>query len=154
MGLMSLQDATKAPVTALPPPLAQALQTPQAVEPPSPSEIRTPPTPPVAAPLPQRLDFTAEVYDFLLIAIPALKEYEASKTSGAAKPGDAVTVEIPPDMAESKLWRFFLLERDEILRHKWNRSKELDEDLGLPRAIKEWLHLHRALWIAAQQSED
>ena len=57
--------------------------------------------------------------------------------------------EPPDEIAESKLWRFFLLDRDEILRHKYLRSKELGYDIGLPQAVKEWLQQHRALWAAA-----
>ena len=60
----------------------------------------------------------------------------------------------PEEIAESRLWRFFLLERDEILRHKYLRSEALREDIGLQRAIKEWLQLHRALWAAAHPPAD
>ena len=57
--------------------------------------------------------------------------------------------EPPDEIAESRLWRFFLLERDEILRHKYLRSEALGDDIGLPQAVKEWLQQHRALWAAA-----
>lgn len=108
---------------------------------------------PASAPAIAPLDLTAEVYDFLLTAVPALQEYEAARARGE-KPSGVSTVEMPPDMAESKLWRFFLLEMDEILRHKYLRSKEEGEDIGLQRAVKEWLQMHRALWAAANPVED
>jgi hypothetical protein len=92
------------------------------------------------------LDLTAEVYDFLLLAIPALEDFDRQKKDEQAPD----TAPMPPEeIAESKLWRFFMLERDEILRHKYYRSEALHEDIGLPRAIKEWLQQHRALWAAA-----
>ena len=99
-------------------------------------------------------DLTAKVYDFLLIAVPALEQYAASVENGGDPPPGAPIVEIPSDLAETKLWRFFLLEMDEILRHKYLRSKELGYNIGLSAAIREWLQMHRALWVAAQKLED
>ena len=98
-------------------------------------------------------DLTAEVYDFLLIAIPALQEYEAAKEAGGGKSSVPSTENIPTDIAESKLWRFFLWEMDEILRHKYLRSQELKHDIGLSQACKEWLQMHRALWIVTHKPE-
>ena len=106
---------------------------------------------PVAPELPQPLDLTAEVYDFLLLAIPALADFESRKLA-EQPPGTAP--EPPEEIAESRLWRFFLLERDEILRHKYLRSQALRDDIGLPQAIKEWLQLHRALCAAAHPPAD
>jgi hypothetical protein len=100
----------------------------------------------------QPFDLTTEVYDFLLIAIPTLQAYEARR-DGKAPPSEA-TVEIPPEFEESRLWRFFRLEREEILRHKYLRSRELGYDIGLPQAVKEWLHLHRALWAREHPPAD
>ena len=99
-----------------------------------------------AAEPPKPLDLTAEVYDFLLLAIPALADFDRQKKDDQAPD----TAPEPPDeIAESRLWRFFLLERDEILRHKYLRSEALHDDIGLPQAVKEWLQQHRALWAAA-----
>lgn len=110
------------------------------------------PLPTPAAPeSPQPLDLTAEVYDFLLLAIPALADFESRKQAEQVL---GTAPEPPEEIAESRLWRFFLLERDEILRHKYLRSEALREDIGLQRAIKEWLQLHRALWAAAHPPAD
>ncbi len=108
------------------------------------------PTPAAPEP-PQPLDLTAEVYDFLLLAIPALADFESRKQAEQVL---GTAPEPPEEIAESRLWRFFLLERDEILRHKYLRSEALREDIGLQRAIKEWLQLHRALWAAAHPPAD
>ncbi|MCX6892854.1 MAG: hypothetical protein NTX51_15255 [Verrucomicrobia bacterium] len=110
------------------------------------------PLPTPAAPeSPQPLDLTAAVYDFLLLAIPALADFESRKQAEQVL---GTAPEPPEEIAESRLWRFFLLERDEILRHKYLRSEALREDIGLQRAIKEWLQLHRALWAAAHPPAD
>ncbi|MBI5385067.1 MAG: DUF4032 domain-containing protein [Verrucomicrobia bacterium] len=57
--------------------------------------------------------------------------------------------EPPEDLAESRLWQFFLLEREEILRYKWLQSENEKRDIGLSRAVQEWLRNHHALWAAA-----
>jgi hypothetical protein len=93
------------------------------------------------------LDFTREVYEFFVRAMPALEEYEASKKKGDPKPGAPATVVIPPGMGDSELWQFFLLERQEILDLKWLESEKSGKDIGLNTAVKLWLQLHRNLWL-------
>ena len=124
-------------------------------------EISAATAPPSGAggPQPARpIDLTAQVYDFLLTAIPALQQYEASKTAPEDDEDDPspepAEIEAPPDLAESKLWQFFLLERDQILRLKWLESENVGHDIGLSHAIQIWLQRHRALWIAGQQAHD
>ena len=137
---------------------------------PAPPEIPAATGQPPAAPPPTAArDLTAEVYDFLLQAVPALEQYEASqKTEGhaedadaegeapAAAPEAAPTAQgtQPEQQALTRLWKFFMMEKDEILRHKYLRSQELGYNIGLPRAIKEWLQMHRALWAATHRPED
>jgi len=91
-----------------------------------------------------QIDLPAEVYQFLLIAIPALAEYEQRK--GKRKTAEP---EPPEELADSTLWKFFMVERDEILRYKWLESQKEGKDIGINRAIHEWLQKHRALWAAA-----
>ena len=120
LGLLAQQDLTKAtPLTA-------------------PEATATAPA--------RRLDLTAEAYAFLIQAIPALEDYARQRDN----PAPAEPIPAPPEaVADSDLWQFFLLERDEILRHKYLRSKELGYDIGLSQAIQEWLRNHYALWAAA-----
>jgi hypothetical protein len=120
-------------------------------------------TAPGAAQPAKPLDLTAMAYDFLLLAIPALEKYEASQvtddeeTPATSAQGGAGESAIPAKLDETagpamnKLWRFFIHEKDEILRHKYLRSTELGYNIGLPRAIREWLQEHRALWVAARK---
>ncbi len=146
MGLMALQDPSKVGITIpIQPPADAAPTSASSLQP---SALANAPATPSVLSLPQPFEWTAEVYTFLLIAIPALEEYEESKKKGDPNPGDPVTVEIPPDLAESKLWRFFLLEREQILRLKWLESEQAGYDIGFSRAIQIWLSLHRTLWIA------
>jgi hypothetical protein len=92
---------------------------------------------------PKQVDLTEEAVGFLNIAIPALTEYEHRRDIGDIP-------EPPEPIADSELWRYFLDERDEILEYKWLQSEKLGFDIGMDRAIREWLQKHHALWAAAQ----
>ncbi len=40
----------------------------------------------------------------------------------------------------------FLVEREEILRHKWIESQKAHEDIGFERALTDWVINHREEW--------
>jgi len=46
----------------------------------------------------------------------------------------------------SALYREFLAERDEILRHKWLESEKAGHDIGFERALLDWIVKHRSNW--------
>ncbi len=46
----------------------------------------------------------------------------------------------------SALYREFLAERDEILRHKWLESEKVGHDIGFERALLDWIVKHRSNW--------
>lgn len=46
----------------------------------------------------------------------------------------------------SSLYREFLAEREEILRHKWLLSERAGHDVGFERALLDWCHQHRNTW--------
>jgi len=48
--------------------------------------------------------------------------------------------------AETPLYRAFLAEREEILRHKWLMSERAGADVGFERALTDWTLEHRAEW--------
>ncbi len=48
--------------------------------------------------------------------------------------------------SDSSLYREFLAERDEILRQKWLKSEEANQDIGLERALVEWASESRTDW--------
>jgi hypothetical protein len=151
MGFMSLQNANQS--TAIAPEAVQSPSQDKTAEMAAPTDTQSVPASVAAINWPPALDFTSEVYDFLLTAIPALEEYEESRDRGETNPGDP-TVQVSDDVANSRLWRFFLLERGEILRLKWIDSQKAGCDVGFSAAIKTWLHLHRTLWIAGIQSPE
>lgn len=46
----------------------------------------------------------------------------------------------------SSLYREFLAEREEILKHKWLESERLGYDIGFERALLDWIRKHREDW--------
>jgi len=46
----------------------------------------------------------------------------------------------------SQLYRDFLAEREEILRHKWLESEKAGYDIGFERALLDWIVKHRSSW--------
>jgi len=46
----------------------------------------------------------------------------------------------------SALYREFLAEREEIMKHKWFRSEAAGRDIGFDLALVDWMVHHRALW--------
>lgn len=51
---------------------------------------------------------------------------------------------------KSSLYREFLAEREEILRHKWLESEKAGHDIGFERALLDWIRNHRDKWRAAR----
>jgi hypothetical protein len=52
----------------------------------------------------------------------------------------------------SSLYREFLAERDEILRHKWYESEKAGHDIGFENALASWVVHHRAKWLKARRT--
>jgi hypothetical protein len=58
----------------------------------------------------------------------------------------------PPSTSKaSVLYREFLAEREEILRHKWIESEKSGEDIGFERALLDWILHHRTAWKKQRQ---
>lgn len=53
----------------------------------------------------------------------------------------------------SALYREFLLEREEILRHKWYLSEKAGQDVGFEKALLDWIVKHRADWRNLREKE-
>jgi hypothetical protein len=52
---------------------------------------------------------------------------------------------------DSLLYREFLAEREEILRHKWIESEKAGHDIGFEKALLDWIVRHRSSWRAQRQ---
>jgi hypothetical protein len=47
---------------------------------------------------------------------------------------------------DSLLYKEFVAERDEILRHKWLESEKAGHDIGFEKALLDWVLRYRASW--------
>ena len=52
---------------------------------------------------------------------------------------------------KSTLYREFLAELEEILRHKWIESEKVGHDIGFERALLDWNRNHRCEWRTARK---
>jgi hypothetical protein len=50
----------------------------------------------------------------------------------------------------STLYREFVAEREEILKHKWIESEKAGYDIGFERALTDWCARHRRDWRSAR----
>ena len=55
-------------------------------------------------------------------------------------------------LRNSSLYREFLAEREEILKHKWIESEKAGCDIGFERALTDWIVKHRSKWRRERQS--
>ena len=59
-----------------------------------------------------------------------------------------------PDLVkESLLYKEFLAEREEILRHKWIESEKAGHDVGFEKALLDWIIKHRSSWREKRHKE-
>lgn len=49
-------------------------------------------------------------------------------------------------MHNSSVYREFLAERNEILKHKWLESEKVGNDIGFEKALLDWIQKHRSNW--------
>lgn len=54
---------------------------------------------------------------------------------------------------ESLLYKEFLAEREEILRHKWIESEKAGYDIGFEKALLDWIVKHRSAWRDKRHQE-
>ena len=56
-------------------------------------------------------------------------------------------------LKNSTLYREFLAEREEIMRHKWLESEKAGADIGFEEALTDWMVNHRPQWRKRRQAE-
>jgi hypothetical protein len=54
---------------------------------------------------------------------------------------------------DSALYKEFLAERAEILKHKWIESEKAGKDIGFERALLDWILKHRSNWRDRRKKE-
>jgi len=53
----------------------------------------------------------------------------------------------------SVLYKEFLAERAEILKHKWIESEKAGRDIGFEKALLDWIVKHRSNWRERRKKE-
>ena len=66
--------------------------------------------------------------------------------SPAVKDADLVT--------NSILYKEFLAEREEILRHKWIESEKAGHDIGFEKALLDWIVRFRSSWREKRRGDN
>jgi hypothetical protein len=56
-------------------------------------------------------------------------------------------------VTNSVLYKEFLAEREEILKHKWIESEKAGKDIGFEKALLDWIVKHRSNWRAKRLKE-
>jgi hypothetical protein len=59
--------------------------------------------------------------------------------------------EVSQLVRNSSLYKEFLAERAEILRHKWIESEKAGYDIGFDRALMDWIVRYRSAWSEQRQ---
>ena len=59
--------------------------------------------------------------------------------------------EVSQLVRNSALYKEFLAERAEILRHKWIESEKAGYDIGFERALMDWIVKYRSAWYQQRQ---
>ena len=54
---------------------------------------------------------------------------------------------------DSALYKEFLAERAEILKHKWIESEKAGKDIGFEKALLDWIVKHRSNWREKRMKE-
>jgi hypothetical protein len=62
-------------------------------------------------------------------------------------------VEQSPFVKNSVLYKEFLAEREEILKHKWIESEKAGTDIGFEKALLDWILKYRSNWRDKRQKE-
>jgi hypothetical protein len=69
------------------------------------------------------------------------------------KPGMPAKEDQAEFVKNSVLYKEFLAEREEILKHKWIESEKAGKDIGFERALLDWIIKHRSDWREKRMKE-
>ena len=52
----------------------------------------------------------------------------------------------------SALYKEFLAEREQILKHKWIESEKAGRDIGFEQALRDWIVKYRSSWRRSRKN--
>lgn len=56
------------------------------------------------------------------------------------------------ELKQTLLYKQFLAEREEVLKHKWFESEKAGHDIGFTRALIDWTLKFKSKWIRERQN--
>ncbi len=62
------------------------------------------------------------------------------------KESDSEEAESAQFLKNSVLYKEFLAEREEVLKHKWIESEKAGSDIGFEKALLDWIVKYRSSW--------
>lgn len=84
-----------------------------------------------------------------MLPMQTLRNRKLMIQSGSRKTPSGHAAQI---VRQSRLFKEFAAEREEILRHKWLLSERAGRDVGFNVAAYDWIANHRADWRLAHRS--
>jgi hypothetical protein len=81
-----------------------------------------------------------------LVTFPRSKALTVKNTSAQSVQPMEVQQANSDLLKNSVLYKEFLAEREEILRHKWLESEKLGHDIGFEKALLDWIIKYRSSW--------
>lgn len=73
------------------------------------------------------------------------------KAKKAMEPPNAENSDL---VKNSVLYKEFLAEREEILKHKWLESEKVGHDIGFEKALLDWIVKYRSAWRDRRQKQN
>ncbi len=73
------------------------------------------------------------------------------KDDAAKEPAEEADAHL---VKNSVLYKEFLAEREEILKHKWIESEKAGSDIGFEKALLDWIVKHRSNWRERRMREN
>jgi hypothetical protein len=58
------------------------------------------------------------------------------------------------NLEETSLYKEFLAEKEEILKHKWYESERAGEDIGFTRALIDWTIKFKTKWVQSRRKKN
>lgn len=58
------------------------------------------------------------------------------------------------DIKNTSLYKEFLAQREEVLKHKWFESERAGYDIGFAKALIDWTMKFKSKWVRERHPED
>lgn len=58
------------------------------------------------------------------------------------------------DIKGTSLYREFLAQREEVMRHKWYESERAGYDIGFAKALIDWTMRFKTKWLQSRKKKD